>query len=168
MKSFQISPNESAQKVLNTIWGERPFPIDPFVIATQLGIKVIETELPPEVSGAIIKNKGNDPIIVLSKSDSNNRKRFSCAHELGHYAYRTDALQEEYDYIDLRGKNASMGTEPEEVFANKFAASLLMPETEVKKLYDKRIPFFLMAQYFGVSGDAITLRLANLKMAMYA
>lgn len=165
MKLHKIDPTESAQKVLDTIWGGRPFPVDSFVIATQLGIKVIEAELPTEVSGAIIKKKGNDPLIVLSKSDSNNRKRFSCAHELGHYAYRTDTLQEEYDYIDLRGKNSSMGTEPEEVFANKFAASLLMPEIEVKKLYDKKTPFFLMAQYFGVSDDAMTFRLENLKLA---
>ena len=168
MNFSNIEPQESANKVLDTIWKGKSFPVDPFVIATQFGIKVIEADLPADVSGAIIKKKGNDPIIALSKSDSNNRKRFSCAHELGHYVYRTDELQEEYDYIDLRSKTSSIGTEPEEIFANKFAASLLMPEEEVKKLYKKKTPFFLMAQYFGVSDDAMTIRLENLKLTTYA
>ncbi len=121
--------------------------------------------MPEEVSGAIIKNKNQDPTIVISNSDSKNRQRFSCAHELGHYVYRMDRGQEEYEYIDLRGETAGMGVKPEEIFANQFAASLLMPEDEVKRLAKDQTPPFLMAQYFGVSDDAMNFRLKNLSLA---
>lgn len=160
-----VSPEEAARRVLDSLWKGRPFPVDPVWIAGQFGIKVLETDLPEEVSGAIIKQKDEDPVIALSKSDSNNRKRFSCAHELGHYAFRMDAGQNEYEWVDLRGKTAGMGTKPEEIFANKFAASLLMPEEEVKRLSKEKTPPFLMAQYFGVSDDAMNIRLENLKIA---
>jgi hypothetical protein len=108
-----ISAKDAAQKVLDTVWKDRPFPVDPVWLAAQFGIKVVETDLPEEVSGAIIKNKDKDPVIALSNSDHKNRKRFSCAHELGHYAFRMDAGEEEYGYVDFRGKAAGMGTAPE-------------------------------------------------------
>lgn len=160
----RISAEEAAQKVLGTVWKSRSFPVDPAWIASQLGIKVIETELPEEVSGAIIKKKNQDPIVVISKADSKNRQRFSCAHELGHYVYRSSEGKEEYEWIDLRDKTSGMGTKTEEVYANKFAASLLMPQDEVKLLHKGKTPPFLMAQYFGVSDDAMNFRLQNLAL----
>ena len=163
-----IDAEKEAQRVLKNVWCNRHFPVDSYIIATQFGIKVIETTLPKDVAGAIIKKKGNDPIIGLSKSDSNNRKRFICAHELGHYVYRTDELQEEYEYIDLRSKISRVGVEPEEIFANEFAAALLMPEEYVKRLREEKMPFFLIAQYFGVSDDAMMLQLQNLKLTKHA
>lgn len=152
----------SANELLESIWGGRGFPIDPVWIAAQLGLDVIETDLPESVSGALIKDKEKDPVIVLSKSDSKNRKRFSCAHEIGHYADRLNRDGEQYEYVDLRGQQASAGTNPEEIFANQFAAALLMPEDEVKRLVKAGTATFLMAQHFGVSDDAIRYRLKNL------
>ena len=125
----------SASMLLQSVWCDRPLPIDPIWIASRLGIEVIETSLPPDVSGAIIKDEGKDPIIVLCKSDSNNRKRFTCAHEIGHYAYRVANEIDHYEYVDLRSKKSQLGSDPEEVFANQFAASLLMPEEEIKRLH---------------------------------
>ncbi len=152
----------SANELLESIWGERGFPVDPVWIAAQLGLDVIETDLPESVSGALIKDKEKDPVIVLSKSDSKNRKRFSCAHEIGHYADRLNQDGEQYEYVDLRGQQASAGTNPDEIFANQFAAALLMPEDEVKRLVKAGTATFLMAQHFGVSDDAIRYRLKNL------
>lgn len=160
-----ISPQEAAQKVLDSVWKDRPFPVDPARIAGLLGLKVIETDLPEEVSGAIIKKKDEDPIIIISKADSKNRQRFSCAHELGHYVYHMDMGQEKYEWVDLRGTAAGLGTNPEEIFANGFAAALLMPEEEVNRLYKEKTPPFLMAIHFGVSDDAMNYRLKNLSLA---
>lgn len=152
----------SARMLLESVWDNRPLPVDPIWIARQLGIDVIETELPPDVSGAIIKDEGKDPIIALCRSDSTNRKRFTCAHEIGHYAYRMANGIDHYEYVDLRSKSSQSGVDPEEIFANQFAAALLMPEEEVKKLNNKKLPPFIMAQHFGVSDDAMTFRLRNL------
>ena len=144
---------KSAELLLDSVWQLGKFPVDPVWIARQLGIDVIETKLPDEVSGAIVKDIGKDPIIALCHTDSNNRKRFTCAHELGHYAFRVDNNQDEYEYVDLRNRDSSNGTDPEEIFANQFAACLLMPEEEVRRKHKEKIPSFIMAQHFGVSGE---------------
>lgn len=154
----------AAQSLIESVWGQREFPVDPVWLANQLGIDVIETELPDNVSGALIKDKDKDPVIVLCKSDSKNRKRFTCAHEIGHYAYRLTTNGDHYEYVDLRGDSASTGADPEEVYANQFAAELLMPKDEVAKLSNKSMPAFIIAQHFGVSDDAMRYRLKNLSL----
>jgi Zn-dependent peptidase ImmA (M78 family) len=160
---YTIQPaDKSANKLLEIVWKDRDFPVDPVWIAGELGLGVLETDLPDEVNAAIIKDKGKDAIIALSSSDSKNRKRFSCAHEIGHYIYHMSRNDDQYQYIDLRSKESSNGSEPEEIFANQFAANLLMPENKVKELYKNNLPTFLIAQYFGVSDEAMNYRLKNI------
>lgn len=159
---MNIDAKESARQLLEFAWKGRDFPVDPILIASNLGIEVIETILPSNVSGALIKDEDKDPVIVLSSSDSKNRQRFTCAHELGHYAYRLVSDGNKYEYVDLRADDSSNGTNVEEVFANQFAANLLMPEVEVRELVSSKTPSFIQAQRFGVSDDAIRFRLKNL------
>ena len=162
VKTMSADPKISAELLLKSVWGDRPLPVDPVWIARQMGIDVKETALPDEVSGAIIKDKDKDPVIILSQADSKNRKRFTCAHEIGHYIYRMLQGEDHYEYVDLRGPDAQKGQDPEEIFANQLAAALLMPEDKVKEMNKLKIPSFIMAQNFGVSGDAINFRLKNL------
>ena len=127
--------NTSAHALLKDIWGDRKFPVDPVWIANELGLDVVETTLDDDVSGALLKEPEQDPVIILNRNDSNVRKRFTCAHELGHYVKRTENGQPlEYEFVDYRGKLASQGVDSEEIFANNFAACLLMPEKEVRRL----------------------------------
>lgn len=95
------------------IKGEKCININQLAIAGSLGIKVMETDLPESVSGALIKEKGKDPIIVIHYADHNNRKRFSCAHELGHFIHRLqlDGNIDEYEYVDLGSQLSSSGTD---------------------------------------------------------
>ncbi len=160
-----MTPKESADIILKDIWGNRGFPVDPVWIAKKMGIRIIETKLPSEVSGALIKDKGSDPVIIISKTDSINRKRFSCAHELGHYLKRVENEEESYQYVDLRNNDSASGTNDEEVFANQFAACLLMPKEDITRLYKERVPSFMLAQKFSVSDDAIRFRLKNIKLS---
>lgn len=159
-----LDPAREAQKVLEKVWGDRGFPIDPVTIAKELGVQVYDTELPNEVSGALIKEAGKDPIIALHFDDHRNRKRFSCSHELGHYVSRIESSDDspEYEYIDLRGQLAANGTDEEEIFANRFAANLLMPENVVRKLDKDGKSHFEMAMFFGVSTESLKFRLKNL------
>ena len=102
---------------------------------------------------------------MLHKSDHNNRKRFSCAHELGHYISRiesNDIEPQQYDYIDLRNDLSANGTDPKEIFANHFAANLLMPEEAVKLLFQEKKQHFEMALYFGISPESLKYRLRSL------
>lgn len=159
-----MDPKKSAAMLFASVWEGRPFPVDPIWIAHQLGVDVIEATLPSDVSGAIIKDAGKDPVIALCSSDSDNRKRFTCAHEIGHYIYRMEKGEDHYQFIDLRSPDSRNGMEPEEIFANQFAASLLMPEDEVRKLCREKVPQFMMTRHFGVSDDAIYFRLKNLSL----
>lgn len=162
--STVLDPKATAGRIRATLWGSRGFPVDPVWLANEMGLDVIEAQLPERVSGALIKEADKDPVILLCATDSRVRKRFTCAHELGHYAYRTDRNQDHYEYVDLRGDSAREGRHPEEVFANQFAAELLMPEETVRELHRQRYSPVLMAQHFGVSDDAIRFRLKNLRL----
>jgi IrrE N-terminal-like domain len=141
-------------------------PVDPFAIARKLGIHVFaDHSLPPEVSGMLRKQPGyDDPEILLNASDSRNRQRFTCAHEIGHYYQRVkDGVDEAWEYVDKRDALSSTGLKPEEVYANKFAAELLMPNKAVRQLASKYEPATLAFE-FGVSADAMRFRLENLRL----
>jgi Zn-dependent peptidase ImmA (M78 family) len=156
-------PAREAERILATVWGRR-FPVDPVLIARRLGIDVREAPLSANVSGALVKKLGQDPRILLNASDHPNRQRFTCAHELGHFVSREEA-PDEYEFVDLRDTVwSAAGSQPEEVFANQFAANLLMPEDEVRRLEEQGYTPTQMAVYFGVSQDSVHFRLKNLKI----
>ncbi len=159
-----LDPKKEAQLLLGETWSGKGFPVDPVTISRSLGLQVVDTTLPTSVSGALIKEKGKDPIIVLHSSDSKNRKRFSCAHELGHYISRvkSESILDEYDFIDLRSPSSSNGTDREEVFANQFAASLLMPCDEFRKALRKTDNKYKLSSIFGVSIESISYRIKSI------
>jgi Zn-dependent peptidase ImmA (M78 family) len=161
-----MNPTAAAEATLELLWPDRGFPVDPVTIARKLGLEVLEADLPDEISGALFKEKGKDPVIMVHRHDSTNRKRFTCAHELGHYVARAESADDarEYDYIDFRNQESSNGNHSEEVFANQFAASLLMPENALRKIHGKVLNHIEMARYFGVSAEAIKYRLKNLNL----
>lgn len=169
MSVDQISVGEAlaqsgrkAKECLRTYWPEGSIPVDPVRIADRLGIKVMKAELPDTVSGAISKEPGKDPIIVVQHSESEARQRLTIAHELGHYMHRLGS--EKIDYVDLRGPLASSGTSPEEVYANNFAASLLMPAEAFKTAWNESKSPLELSKRFYVSVDAIAVRMKVLNL----
>ncbi len=154
-----------AKRILRTAWQvdpKVPLPVDPVRIANRLGIEVFDESLDDDISGAIVKNSGRDPVILLNAADSQNRKRFTCAHEIGHFVERPQ--EEQYEFVDLRGALASEGVDPHEIYANEFAACLLMPEDEVRAMKKSGDIPAQMAAKFRVSSDAMTYRLKNLDL----
>ena len=151
---------KAAERILEAFWGDRGFPVDPVYIANELGIKVVRAPLPPRVSGALVKMPGEDPVILIHSGDHIRRQRFTCAHELGHYVYlvRSNEDLESFEVVDLRSPLSSQGTDPKERFANNFAANLLMPRAEVRRLLAKGYDELEMARYFGVSEEAMRYR----------
>ncbi len=161
---------EAAQeslRIIETIWwplndDRRVVPVDPIRIASALGIDVYySSQLDSSTSGALIKERGQDPVILLNSVDSPNRKRFTCAHEIGHYVRRSADVNE-FHYIDKRDETASTGTKEEEIFANEFGASLLMPEVQVRFLHKQGLNEIEMQYKFDVSREAMNFRLKNL------
>jgi Zn-dependent peptidase ImmA (M78 family) len=154
---------KEAVELLDECW-DGNLPIDPVLIAKSLGVKVLDVYLSKDVSGALVKKQGEDPSILLNAEDSTTRKRFTCAHELGHYIRRAGE-RNQYEYVDYRDQRSSTGTDEEERYANSFAASLLMPELAVKAFHAERMPAFRMAKRFGVSPESMQYRLDNLGLS---
>jgi Zn-dependent peptidase ImmA (M78 family) len=167
---------QDAERLLRRVWGvpgEPGFrlPVDPIRIARQLGIEVYTNRLGDNIAAVLAKEPGQDPVIVLNAGDSKNRQRFSCAHELGHYVRRTNAAAidpvtfdtNDYEYTDYRSSLSSTGKDYDEVYANGFAAALLMPEAEItKRLHTSPVD---LALTFDVSQEAIQVRLSSLRLA---
>lgn len=156
-----IEGQKAARELLNLYWPKENFPIDPFLIAKQLGIKVLSAQLPKEISGGFLKRAGYDPVILVSKEDSEFRQRFTCAHELGHY-YRHKNDEADIDLVEYRGPLSATGQNEDEIFANQFAAALLMPEDAVRNSWKTHKSETALVEEFKVSLDAITFRLKNL------
>lgn len=135
-------------------------PVDPIFIARQLGLVVVTARLDEGVGGMLVNRPGEQPTIFLNASDGRNRQRFTCAHEIGHWVRRAQAREQDWAFVDRRDQLAGRGTNPGEIYANSFAAALLMPADIVDELSDTIAPDRL-AQHFGVSNDAIGHRLRN-------
>jgi Zn-dependent peptidase ImmA (M78 family) len=155
-------------------WPEGLLPVEPVYIARKIGVQVINAALDRDILGALVKKAGQQPTILINENDHDHRRRFTCAHELGHFIRRSPSwsLQEgpyltleaseetAYETVDLRSQASSEGTEPEEIYANEFAACLLMPPEEVRKHRDE--PLAVLASRFWVSEEAVAFRLKNL------
>jgi Zn-dependent peptidase ImmA (M78 family) len=152
-----------AARILASVW-QRGFPVDPVVIANALGVEVKDATLRENIAGAIVKERGQDAVILVNAVDHPNRKRFTCAHELGHFVMH-ERKPDSYEYVDLRDALASLGTDEHERYANSFAAALLMPESEVARLVDEGRSQTEMSYHFGVSQEAMYYRLKNLNLA---
>jgi Zn-dependent peptidase ImmA (M78 family) len=162
---------EAANDLLRSRWREDlatcTLPVDPFQIARALGLKIVRVPLEPDVSGMLAKHPGQDPVVYINVSDSEVRQRFSCAHEIGHYIKRGSLIADgdEWGYIDRRGPAAARGDNPEEIYANQFAAALLMPEERVKSFMEARASIVSMALQFNVSLEAMAHRIDNLGLS---
>jgi Zn-dependent peptidase ImmA (M78 family) len=148
-------------------------PIDVAQIAKSLGVGIVYGQLGPGVSGLLVSRNQSASIAVKS-SDPPVRRRFTIAHEIGHFLLRHYLKRNELVHADenrqivYRNPQASEGFDPLEVQANQFAASLLMPERLVrehaektaKPLSEKDVK--ILASAFRVSEQAMTIRLSVL------
>lgn len=161
-----LPAEEAAAAVLQEYWDlgseQTPLPVDPIHIARSQGIQVFTAALEEGVSGLLIRRAGDEPRIYLNESESRTRQRFTTAHELGHFAQRAGS-HAVLAFVDRRDQLAGRGTDPDEVYANRFAAALLMPSEAARRLRDY-LDVSTMAKQFGVSPEAMTNRLKNLRV----
>lgn len=162
---MMLDAKSKAEKVLKSI-ENYSIPISLSSIIKHEGITLVHSDLDDSVSGFfVIKN--DKPFISINKNQSENRQRFTLAHELGHYF-----LHQKKMFIDrsnkslFRNDKSSTGEERQEIQANTFAANLLMPEdlikSELKKAPPKGDVIDYLASEFKVSSQAMSFRLSNL------
>lgn len=111
--------------------GHLTVPVKPEEIAEQFGLAVVRTPLENNVGGFILKKHGEAVRIYVNSNDSQERQRFTLAHEIGHYwLHRDDGG--EFGYVEYRGELSTRGTDPVERWANSFAAELIMPARYIR------------------------------------
>ncbi|OZG49209.1 toxin-antitoxin system toxin component [Bombiscardovia coagulans] len=140
-------------------------PIRVVDIATKLGLIVESLPLDEGLDGMLIKDKPNQPFkAVYNCYQPTVRQRFTLAHEIGHYIrqyqeWPVDKITAEPEHRD---RNSSLGFDPNEIWANGFAAALLMPAPIVRKYWAEGKTDADMAKKFEVSESSMTFRRTNL------
>jgi len=152
----------SVQRVLGRLGVDCYRGINPVEVANLMGLGVYNAEFEdPTVAGALIQ-EGEDFRILVKASDNIERKRFTVAHELGHFVLHRNLINSEFvdNQETLLRSEQGEGAEFEriEYQANFFAASLLMPKVEVKKLLSDGMSIEDTASLFGVSPAAMRIR----------
>jgi len=148
-------------------------PVDVKGIARRLGVSVVEEDL-GEVSGVLVRT-AKTGVICVHRGHARVRRRFTIAHELGHFVLAHPMEPGQQVHVDkgyvvsLRSSRSATGAYQREVEANAFAASLLMPasfvRTAVAELKSDEITdatIDQLAEDFDVSAQAMTIRLSSL------
>ena len=114
------------------------------------------------LSGLLLPARGEIWINAAEARQWPPRRRFTIAHELGHWSLHRESEQPVFcraASVDAPSQEQSLLPAPEEQ-ANAFAAALLMPARLVEEEYARcRRDFHVLCQKFGASGAAMGRRL---------
>lgn len=142
--------------------------VDPVRLANASGVRVFNAKFGmPNTHGLLAVRSGKASVYV-EVDDAPNRKRFTIAHELGHYILHYG--DRDIEHIDTADSFRTV-LEPDltwteerrkEWEANVFAASLLMESESVRKKWDEIGDIDGMAAWFQVSTQAMAIRLSEL------
>lgn len=160
-------PEREATRLLNK-YSIDTIPVDVKMIAENLGMQVNFEKLNSDVSGLMLFENGVTKV-AINKTHHQNRQRFTLGHEIGHLVMHTSDKDRVFvDRRFFRNGASSSGLLKEEIEANSFAASLLMPKKFIRKHISvddsiTEIDVFRLATRFEVSEQAMTLRLVGLK-----
>ena len=147
-------------------------PINIESIAKSRGLLIKPYPLGNDVSGLLAIENGK-AVIGVNHTESRVRRRFTIAHELGHYELHREEGKLFIDKDFKMFRSQTSGNTPHnqklEQEANTFAASILMPEYLVKVEAEKLAfdvgseeAIQILSKKFDVSTTAMCIRLANL------
>ena len=147
----QIAKQVSSKPTLEAAEGARQLlrelniqgiPIQPREIAEQLQIVVWEREMESQYDGCLMRVGDTWGILLNNLIQSQSRKNFTIAHELGHYYLEREQIERQISATDQKDKVAEIvprhrcqgkdlrgfdSHRLEEQRANQFAVELLMP-----------------------------------------
>jgi Zn-dependent peptidase ImmA (M78 family) len=154
-----------AQAILDMFHVRRP-PVDVVRIADGLGFEVHDFAFPDESTSAVLIIDDDVRGIGVSETFAPTRKRFSIAHELGHYLLGHGDFADSkktfedgtYNYLDPQNRQESE--------ANEFAAELLMPEKFLgRDVAEMGLDARALAKRYQVSEQALWIQLISLHLA---
>lgn len=155
-------------------------PVDVELLAKRLGLKLDkDAKLPEGISGQLMRLKDQNYKISVNKKEHIYRRRFTIAHEIGHYILHKDIVDFHGgvdDNVMYRStKDGNLYNDEIDEFhekqANSFAANILMPKNLVRHIIseksssEKKISLEELYRHFKVSPSAMKWRLGNLKLS---
>ncbi len=155
---------QDAQSLRNWLGlGEGPIQNLFSLLELQLGVRVYARKLDAKVSGLFAYDEAVGACILINASHREDRRTLTGAHELGHFigTRRRPEIYQDQKYENSR----------EERYANAFASAFLMPARAVMEKFKDltlgsthltRRHIILLANFFGVSRQAMVLRLEEL------
>jgi len=155
-----MMPNYAAMEILRV--HQRSAPVDVVAIARDLGLQVYVDELPPGVSGKLVRRpefgSPSGYVIIANRMQALVRQRFTVAHEIAHFILHRneigDGINEDVMY------RADGMTGPQETEANRLAADILMPWHLINTAtISGQQTVEHLAQVFVVSEVAMSIRL---------
>lgn len=163
----EIAARELLEKTLVND-GKIFIPIDVETVASMIGLDVMLLPLEDGTDGLLVKDEPSKPFKAVIDSNSNrHRRRFTLAHEIGHFVkkYQFFPENETAGEVERRSEMSSYGTDPEEIWANKFAAALLMPSGVMRRLWADNASVEEISDRLDVSIASIGHRLENLGLS---
>ena len=141
---------------------ESHLPVCPYTLCEAMNLELRFVRI-PSFEGMYIPS---ERLVLISSDRPEGRKRFTCAHEIGHHELGHGTV------IDEIVENGSDKQEEKE--ADLFASMLLMPSSAVRRAmarYNvaaedlKNLDAYVLSKYFGVSYQAFLVHLCyNLKL----
>ena len=161
--THNMSAEQLAAAYLSEHFGnhEIHYPLNPFQMLKDEGILLLLMDF-HKLEGVYLPKSAKDdtPVVGINVNRPITRQRFTAAHELCHHFRDADKQIS----CPIGGNKDSI-----EIFADRFAAALLMPLTELRHQVDIRkdsrgnIGFddvLEIAEYFGVSFESCLFRIA--------
>jgi hypothetical protein len=132
-------------------------PVDLRHVVSALNLELVAHAHAPFSCEAALEPRGDGHAIVLSGGGSERRRRFTIAHEIGHFVLHPELARPE------RGGDVTEAGRVQEREADAFAAELLMPEDLVRQAAREHgADVDRLADRFDVSRAAMRTRLARL------
>ena len=167
MSNFKKAKDQ-AEEILRENYITNP-PVPIVELAKNYGYDVVEIDLDPNIAGFV---NMEDRVIFVNNTDSETRKAFTIAHELGHIKLHTSELEKNPDIgILYRRPLGKKDDDEREQEANCFATSLLVPQSmyeksveQYKSILTEENKVELLSRLFGVSSDVIKYRLHDFSL----
>ena len=135
------------------------------ILDLQMGIRIYIRKLPSKISGLFAFDKNAGACMLLNADHPIDRLRQSAAHESGHFMTCRDNVEVLFDNEDMVSR--------EEKYAGCFGRYFLTPQRAVQEKFSDLVAgqtrltrrhIIILANYFGVSREAITRRLEELEL----
>ena len=145
-----------ATRLLGTAGVSRE-PVSLLDVVSALNLELVQKTRDPFTCEAALEPLGDGHAIVLGGCTDERRRRFTIAHEIGHFVLHPERLRPE------RGGGVNAAWQAQEREADQFAAELLMPEDLVRQaVVEQGADASRLADRFDVSLAAMRTRLRHL------